>query len=260
MHCRCKLKVERRVVFRLHVLAVWLFAHLDVGNRIAAFLQIRHLRCCIVGRAVEQRDGNHGRKIVGDAAGEEEIKPRLVAVLVDVGGRVPRVDRGTERSGLVLIGTVLHQVDQIAVRRQGSNVHFTNGIAHRATRVLRIVRGVGPSVCGVGRFRHPDAKVTHGNWRGSELESASSAFGVGDNARGESGPDTGGGTIHRALIRRFLRRPVLHFVIAGIGIEPVDADVRNGLVRPEINHDPLRVRGVGFAGVLARQVRIALPI
>ena len=37
MERSCKLKIERSVIFREHVLTVRLFSHLDIGNRVTAF-------------------------------------------------------------------------------------------------------------------------------------------------------------------------------------------------------------------------------
>jgi hypothetical protein len=131
MHCARELEVERGVVFGQNVLAIGLFAHLDVGDRVAALRQVRYLRGGVIGRAVEQGDGNHGGEIVGDAADEEEIESGLIAVIVEVGVGVPGISRGAERRSLVLVGAVLDQVDEIAGGGESSNVEFAEWRSRR---------------------------------------------------------------------------------------------------------------------------------
>ncbi len=61
VNCGRELEVERAIVLGQHVLAVRLLAHLDVGDRIAALLDVCDLGGGIVGRAVEHGNGNHRR-------------------------------------------------------------------------------------------------------------------------------------------------------------------------------------------------------
>ena len=76
---RGELQIQSGVVLWLHVLAVGFFAHFDVRHRIATFLDVRHLRGGVLGRAVQHGYGNDGGQAAGDSAGEEQIKARLIA-------------------------------------------------------------------------------------------------------------------------------------------------------------------------------------
>ena len=71
MQRRRPLHVKRGIIFRKHVLTVRFFAHFHVGNWIAAFLQISHLRGRVVRRVVQQGHRNHGRQPARHAAGEK---------------------------------------------------------------------------------------------------------------------------------------------------------------------------------------------
>ena len=81
------LQVERRIVFRHGVLAVGLFSHLDVPDRVAAPLDVGDLCRGVVGCTVEHRDRNHGRQVVRQPAGEEKVEPGVLvgSAVVHVG-------------------------------------------------------------------------------------------------------------------------------------------------------------------------------
>ena len=92
------LKVERCIILRHRVFAVRFLAHLDIGDRIAALLDVGDLRGRVVGRAVEHGHWNHRRQIVGESAGEEEIEASVLVasrrVDIGVGRRMPGIDGG----------------------------------------------------------------------------------------------------------------------------------------------------------------------
>ena len=60
------------------MLAVGLFAHLDVCDRIIPFLEVSNFGGGIVRRSVKHGDRNHGGKIVGDPTGEEKIESAVL--------------------------------------------------------------------------------------------------------------------------------------------------------------------------------------
>ena len=78
----------------MRVLAVGFLAHFDIADRIAALLDISDLRGRIVRRAVQHGHWNHGRQIVGDAAGEEKIEARvlILSVIPYIRRRMPWID------------------------------------------------------------------------------------------------------------------------------------------------------------------------
>ncbi len=92
---RSPLQVECAVVFRHRMLAVGLFAQLDVADGVTALLDVCDLGRGVLGCSVEHGDGNHGRQIVRDAAGEKQVEAGVLvfAVVADIGGRVPRINR-----------------------------------------------------------------------------------------------------------------------------------------------------------------------
>ena len=88
------LNVKRGVIFRHGVFSVGLFSHFDVADWIAALFDVVDLRGCVLGRAIKHGDGNHGGKIVGQSAREEEIESRvlIVAAVADICCGVPGID------------------------------------------------------------------------------------------------------------------------------------------------------------------------
>lgn len=103
MNRRGPLQVQSTIVFRQHVLAVGLFSHFYVRDRISSLFQVCDLCRRVFRRTVEHRDRNHCRKIACNAAGVKEIESRLIAGFHVVGRNqqirrlVPRINRGTVR-------------------------------------------------------------------------------------------------------------------------------------------------------------------
>ena len=95
MNRGCPLQIQRGVIFGKHVLAIGFFAHLDVGDRIASFLQIGNLRRCIVGSVVQHRDRHHGGKSARYTAGEEEIESHSAPAWSIPGPTADATDRPT---------------------------------------------------------------------------------------------------------------------------------------------------------------------
>ena len=76
------LQIRAPVIFGQHVLAIWLLAHLDIRNGIAAFQKVCNLRSGVFRCPIEHRDRNHGGEITRIAAGVEEIEPDLIALVI----------------------------------------------------------------------------------------------------------------------------------------------------------------------------------
>ena len=74
-----ELQVQSGVVLGQHVLAVGFFAHLDVRDRVTAFLDICHLRRGVLRRTVQHGYGDDGRQAAGDSAVEEQVKAGLIS-------------------------------------------------------------------------------------------------------------------------------------------------------------------------------------
>src|SRR5262249_28347865 len=113
-------------------------AHLDPADRIPALLEIRDLRRGIVRRAVQHRDRNHRGKIVGQAAGEEEIQSGMLAATrrVDALGRMPWIDRRADERGAVLTGSVLECVDERAARIERTGLNFADPVPDTVPNIL----------------------------------------------------------------------------------------------------------------------------
>src|ERR1700730_2223764 len=114
MECRRELEIEFGVIFGQAMLAVGLLAHLDVGNWIAAFFDVRDFSGGIFRVVVKHGDGNHGGQAAGNAAGEEKIEAYLVSAIVDNGSRMPRIDGGADSVGLRALGGVMDHVVEAA--------------------------------------------------------------------------------------------------------------------------------------------------
>lgn len=64
-------------------------------------------------------------------------------MIVEVGGGVPRVDGGAQRCGLILIGAVLDEIDEVALRSERSNIEFADRVTLGAPRIFGILPGGG---------------------------------------------------------------------------------------------------------------------
>ncbi len=136
MNRRRPLQVQRGVILRQHVLPIGFLAHLNVGDRISALLQIRNLRRRVVGSVVQHRDRNHRRQAARYAAGEEQIESHLRLLgRSQIGWLMPRIDGRTIRRRLLLIRRVAQDVVKRAILRAGAKIKFANGIAHAVSRV-----------------------------------------------------------------------------------------------------------------------------
>ena len=132
------LQIERGVIFRQHVLPISFLAHLDIGNRIAAFFQICNLRPRIVRSVIQHRDRHHGGKSASNAACEEQIKSHLrLFGRSQIGGLMPRIDRRTIRGRLLLIRGVAQNVVECTVVCGCAQIEFANRIAHTIPRITR---------------------------------------------------------------------------------------------------------------------------
>src|SRR3954464_9832823 len=136
----CKLKIESSVIFGEHVLTIGLLSHLNVGNWIPAFFQIGDLRNGVFGSGIDQGNRNHGRQSARVTAGVEEVESYLLAGgWTKIRGSVPRVDRGTNGSRLILFRRMPNQVIEFTVRRRRSKKELADGIAHPVSFVRRSV-------------------------------------------------------------------------------------------------------------------------
>ena len=248
-----ELHVQRCVVFGIHALAIRLLAELHIGDRIAALLEVSDLRRGIFRRAVNHGHGNHGWQAARDAAGEKEIETDLVAaLLVDVSRRVPRVHGRAERVRLPRVRGVLHHILKRAIGRECSRIKLANGIADAVALVSRAMR-----VAGVGRLRHPDAKVSHRHRQRGQTNRDLSTLAVGHRAAGVRLPDGFGNVAPRIVLAA---RPELHAVILRVRFGPCDADGVDLMQTTQIDDHPLRMQRIVFAGEAASQIGIALPV
>jgi hypothetical protein len=79
------------------MLTIGFLTHFDVRDGIPARFDLRDLRGSIVGRGIENRDGNHGGQAARYAACVEEIEPHLIAAgFSHIRLGVPRIYRGTD--------------------------------------------------------------------------------------------------------------------------------------------------------------------
>jgi hypothetical protein len=147
MDCVRELNVKRRVVFRQNILAIAFFSHLYPSDWVPAFFQISNLIRSVLRRAEEDRDRNHRRQIVGNAAGEEKVETGLIAGLIQIRGRVVGIGRGAVGWGLCGIGRVSYKIDEGAVVEEQAGVYLADGIAGSMPQVAgsvwsRLVRGL----------------------------------------------------------------------------------------------------------------------
>jgi hypothetical protein len=112
-------------------------------------------------------------------------------------------------------------------------------------------------VASVGRLRHPDAEVPGGDRPRNEFQGDGAALAIGDAALGKRLPSA----LHGAVIEGLhFASPELDGVVTGVGIGPSDAygvDVDFGA---KVDHDPLRMERIVFAGKGLGEVRIAFPV
>ena len=186
---RGELQVQGPIVLGLHVLAVGLFAQLNVRDGIAALLDVGHLRGGIFGRAVQHRNGNDGGQAAGDSAGEEEVPAGLVAGFhavggdIDVGGLVPGVDGGTERQSLILIWGVVEDIGESVLHGGGAEIEFADGVADTIATIGGAMR-----VAGVGGAGHQDTHEFRADWRRTHAAREEPTFRVGYGSVRESFP------------------------------------------------------------------------
>src|SRR5246500_3553906 len=210
-----KLNVERGIVFRVHEMAVGLFAHFDVRDWVAALFDVRDFVRGVFGDVVDHRDGNHGGQAARVTARVEEIEANLITdVLVQVARFVPRIDRGTVGHGLILIGSVADQVVKLAVSAGGAEIEFANGVAETIALV-----GAAMRVARVGRPGHQNADVLQEERNGAELENGIAAFSAGDGAAGKSLPDA-----ERGLTDGIFAREILNDEMSGVRLSPLNAN------------------------------------
>ena len=79
VNCGGELQVQRSIVFRQHVLPISFFTHLDIRDRIMAFVKISNFIRGIFWCRIQHGNRDHGGKSARHAAGEEEIEADLVA-------------------------------------------------------------------------------------------------------------------------------------------------------------------------------------
>src|ERR1700689_992040 len=113
---------------------------------------------------------------------------------------MPRIDRRTICSGLLLIGRVAQNVVKRAVVAGGAEVEFVDGVARAISRVIRgssirgsITRGwitrrwssraIG--ITGVRRLRHPDANEAHANGIAAQPKGFDTPFSIIDCSLGK---------------------------------------------------------------------------
>src|SRR5256884_3808538 len=76
-------------------MAVWLLAHLHVGNRITALFDVGNLRGGVLRGAVQHGDRYHRGQAPGHSAGVKEIEADLVSSpFGQIARFMPRIDGG----------------------------------------------------------------------------------------------------------------------------------------------------------------------
>src|SRR5262249_47628110 len=98
---------------------------------VAAFFDVCNLGGGIVGSAVKHRDGNHRGQIVGEAAGEEEIKACMlvIAAVANVLDRMPRIDGGSG-VGVCALARVFRRRSKIAAGIHSAEFDLLDGVAN----------------------------------------------------------------------------------------------------------------------------------
>ncbi len=162
---RRPLQIKRGVIFGQHVLPVGLFSHFHVANGIAALFNVGDFSGGIFRRAIEQRDRNHGGKIIRDAAGEENIETAVFifsSIVNDITGCVPGVDGGSDVRRLIIVCVAAidggfrilgrqNKIPRLAIRAlaDAADLNLLDGVTHTVANVLAAM-----FVAGVGRLRH----------------------------------------------------------------------------------------------------------
>ena len=249
MDRRCPLDVESRIILRQHVLAVGLLANLNIGDRVAALLQIGDFGRGVFWCLVEQRDGNHGRLPPRYSAGEKQIKSHLrLRGRTNIGRLMPGIHRRTVGRCLFLIGRVPDHVVKRAVFSAGSEIELADGVAHAIARI-----GGTVGIASIGRFRHPEAHEPYARDL-PEADGFGSSLALFHFAEWKCLPNSACRPMYRVF-----SGPILHDIAPGIRLAPRNANAVHHLRLRQVHHHPLRMQRVALAGEALREIGIALP-
>ena len=182
---------------------------------------------------------------------KKRSKPGLVApALVDVAGRMPRVDRRAVGRRLGLGRLVPHEIAKVVLGAERPEHDLVNG----ETDAVATIRGQA-WVAGLGGLVHLDPHEARGPGRGRQPVCRDPAGRLLDVAGRKVAPPAGG-----RLLDGLFAGPVLDLVAPREGRRPRDPD-RVHLARlTEVNDDPLGKVAIALPRERAREVRVALPV
>src|SRR6202041_1515078 len=170
---------------------------------------------------------------------------------VYIRGRVPWVNRRCA-VGSGFVAQIFLKLGKGTIGINTAHPNLLNGVSDAIADVVRPVL-----IAGIRRFRHQYAHVLRDHGRVGQLDIQRSAFSVSYYPGGESLPLALRTQIE---IEGALAHPILHLIGRSIRARPRDADRIYRRFGHQIYDYPLRVQSIAFAGELAGEIGIALPI
>src|SRR5438309_2827475 len=119
--------------------------------------------------------------------------------------------------------------------------------------IANVIRGLR---AGLGAMAQHDPHESNRTWALGEPNEFFTAMGIIDISMRKRLPVV---IVIRVQMHWIVARPVFHFVLLGIRRAPMNPDGVYRLARTEIDHHPLRMRVLRFAGEMRIEIRIAFP-
>ena len=232
-----RLGIEGSEILRIDPLAIRLLAKLKSGDGNPLPAGIRCKRRAILRGVIENRNREHDRQSLGDATAGDAVDTGLFRPWISITRPVPRIGGGDVAEGLLPVRAVDHMIIEIKLPGLARH-HFTDRIPHGITRITRT------RACCSGTLRHPDPEIA-GTHRFPELQELLPALSLVDHTLGKGVPDiprmtsevdpaTGG---------------ILDAESSRVGLPPEDVEGIDRHGFSKIEHHPLRMTTVRFAGV-----------